>query len=232
MLGVEQLRAAWNAACWKLFLSISSSGESNWRSVVCPLQCLHRSITEQRNKLVFRRHSSSHISRNIPHLCIAGRRHCVVLGLEWILRTCQQFGQFHLSWSNTYRAHRRWSAEILIFEWGSWTFLTFSSPPGVVSLASGYYHNCVILVSGAVWCWGENDHGQLGTGAAASSVANPAHVNLGGEASWYYFFCTITYCGYETSDHSNFLPFPIWWCARLSSFPLAYRMCYGDANLF
>jgi hypothetical protein len=35
---------------------------------------------------------------------------------------------------------------------------------GVVSVALGYYHTCVIKTNGSLWCWGNNTSGQLGDG--------------------------------------------------------------------
>jgi alpha-tubulin suppressor-like RCC1 family protein len=31
-------------------------------------------------------------------------------------------------------------------------------------LTTGYYHTCGLSISGIAWCWGSNDHGQLGDG--------------------------------------------------------------------
>lgn len=33
-----------------------------------------------------------------------------------------------------------------------------------LSLAAGYWHTCALLVDGSVWCWGQNNYGQLGYG--------------------------------------------------------------------
>jgi len=32
------------------------------------------------------------------------------------------------------------------------------------AIAAGFIHTCAIAVDGTTWCWGANDHGQLGTG--------------------------------------------------------------------
>src|SRR6185369_9997194 len=38
-------------------------------------------------------------------------------------------------------------------------------PPGPIrSVVGGYIHSCALMQSGAVYCWGANDHGQLGRG--------------------------------------------------------------------
>jgi alpha-tubulin suppressor-like RCC1 family protein len=39
----------------------------------------------------------------------------------------------------------------------------------VMSLSVGARHTCVLLTSGAVWCWGENRNGQLGNDSHVSS---------------------------------------------------------------
>ena len=48
-------------------------------------------------------------------------------------------------------------------------------PANATAIAAGRDHTCVLLDSGAVHCWGANDHGQLGTGGPSnpSSVALP-----------------------------------------------------------
>lgn len=35
-----------------------------------------------------------------------------------------------------------------------------------VTVSSGFFHSCALDPSGAAWCWGSNQHGQLGTGTA------------------------------------------------------------------
>ena len=42
--------------------------------------------------------------------------------------------------------------------------------PGPVSLAGGDQHTCGIMNDGGVYCWGNNDFGQLGSGALNSSM--------------------------------------------------------------
>lgn len=49
-----------------------------------------------------------------------------------------------------------------------------------VALATGGGHTCALLRSGDVYCWGSNDFGQIGAGAALASVPSPARVG-GGE---------------------------------------------------
>ncbi len=44
-----------------------------------------------------------------------------------------------------------------------------------VSVACGYAHSCALLKDGSVWCWGQNNHGQLGDGTTTDR-ASPAPV--------------------------------------------------------
>lgn len=41
---------------------------------------------------------------------------------------------------------------------------------GIVDLAAGTRHACVVLADGSVWCWGQNGSGQHGTGANGGLV--------------------------------------------------------------
>lgn len=43
-------------------------------------------------------------------------------------------------------------------------------------LATGEFHSCVIMVDGAVRCWGSNDQGQLGIGATANIADDPGEM--------------------------------------------------------
>ena len=50
-----------------------------------------------------------------------------------------------------------------------------SAECGWAQVATGAYHTCGVLGDGSVWCWGVNEHGQLGSGTLANS-ASPVHV--------------------------------------------------------
>jgi hypothetical protein len=47
---------------------------------------------------------------------------------------------------------------------------------GIVAVAAGGTHTCVVAEDGSVSCWGENGNQELGTGDAAASSAVPARV--------------------------------------------------------
>jgi alpha-tubulin suppressor-like RCC1 family protein len=40
-------------------------------------------------------------------------------------------------------------------------------------LAVGDGHTCVLTTTGRLWCWGRNDHGQVGIGSSGASVTTP-----------------------------------------------------------
>lgn len=52
----------------------------------------------------------------------------------------------------------------------------FPSSAVLVEVTAGADHSCAIDEDGAAWCWGDNAHGQLGTGAGTSSD-EPARVS-------------------------------------------------------
>jgi alpha-tubulin suppressor-like RCC1 family protein len=47
---------------------------------------------------------------------------------------------------------------------------------GAQEVVAGSQFNCARMMSGAVLCWGRNDHGQLGTGATSASQSSPVPV--------------------------------------------------------
>jgi alpha-tubulin suppressor-like RCC1 family protein len=53
---------------------------------------------------------------------------------------------------------------------------------GVVSIAAGEVHTCVVLAGGGVSCWGANRFGQLGNGATANSSVPVAVAGLASQA--------------------------------------------------
>lgn len=42
-------------------------------------------------------------------------------------------------------------------------------PQPAVGISSGVFHNCAMLVDGSVYCWGQNNHGQLGNQSLVNS---------------------------------------------------------------
>jgi alpha-tubulin suppressor-like RCC1 family protein len=46
--------------------------------------------------------------------------------------------------------------------------VTTAMSTAVASVSAGYLHTCAVLVSGAVWCWGDNSSGQLGINSSVT----------------------------------------------------------------
>jgi alpha-tubulin suppressor-like RCC1 family protein len=55
-------------------------------------------------------------------------------------------------------------------------------PDGIAQIAAGTEHSCAITAQGEAWCWGNNDHGQLGDGATTDHAAPAPVMGLGGRA--------------------------------------------------
>jgi uncharacterized protein (TIGR03437 family) len=51
---------------------------------------------------------------------------------------------------------------------------------GVMEIAAGYHHNCAVLSSGGLMCWGFNINGQLGNGNTNDALTPVAVVGVGG----------------------------------------------------
>lgn len=70
----------------------------------------------------------------------------------------------------------------------------------IASIVAGGYHTCALDAAGAAWCWGQNDLGELGTGAASQGgIIEPQPV-AGGHAfsaltSTMTFTCGLTSAG-------------------------------------
>jgi alpha-tubulin suppressor-like RCC1 family protein len=50
------------------------------------------------------------------------------------------------------------------------------NPPLIVQIATGGQHTCALTSDGAVWCWGGNDHGELGDGTQVDRL-NPVQAS-------------------------------------------------------
>ena len=42
--------------------------------------------------------------------------------------------------------------------------LVVGLPEGIARVDTGYYHSCALTSEGVIWCWGYNEHGQVGDG--------------------------------------------------------------------
>ncbi len=52
---------------------------------------------------------------------------------------------------------------------------------GVRAVRAGWSHGCALKIDGTVWCWGQNDFGQLGTGERGKTSTTPVQVLRGPE---------------------------------------------------
>jgi len=57
----------------------------------------------------------------------------------------------------------------------SWEEISFDS--GIIDVAVGISHTCALDIDGAVWCWGRNEGGQVGTGTH-SIVSEPTRIDI------------------------------------------------------
>jgi alpha-tubulin suppressor-like RCC1 family protein len=84
---------------------------------------------------------------------------------------------------------------------GPWNFLYPETVLGIlnhrmISLTAGNWHTCGVSIDGSVWCWGDNQSGDLGNGTANSNVWTPSQVRIAPGASAFSRFsagCTNDY---------------------------------------
>jgi alpha-tubulin suppressor-like RCC1 family protein len=43
-----------------------------------------------------------------------------------------------------------------------------------VTVDAGYTHTCAIRTNGTLWCWGTNEHGEIGDATAWSTIQRTA----------------------------------------------------------
>ncbi len=71
--------------------------------------------------------------------------------------------------------------------------------PDVQPLAAGGLHTCALSSTGATYCWGYNQQGELGSGTAGGATASPQTVTgnhtFSAVASGRYFSCALTPAG-------------------------------------
>ncbi len=52
-------------------------------------------------------------------------------------------------------------------------------PPRFLEVSAGRAHTCAVTVTGLAYCWGSNEHGELGIGQATPSIPSPVLVSGG-----------------------------------------------------
>ena len=73
--------------------------------------------------------------------------------------------------------------------------VTTPAAGGWASIAGGSYHTCAIRTDGTLWCWGNNDSGQLGTGSESeTSQDRPQQVTTPAPGGW----TSVTAGGFHT----------------------------------
>jgi alpha-tubulin suppressor-like RCC1 family protein len=56
-------------------------------------------------------------------------------------------------------------------------------PSGIVYISSGGLHTCAIKQDSSLWCWGNNDSGQIGNGSSGGNLAIPVQIMSSGVVS-------------------------------------------------
>ncbi|HET9930622.1 MAG TPA: hypothetical protein VFQ35_08040, partial [Polyangiaceae bacterium] len=57
-------------------------------------------------------------------------------------------------------------------------------PAPAIDLRTLFSHSCAVLSDASLWCWGENEEGQLGLGDTHPGADHPAPIRVGGANDW------------------------------------------------
>src|SRR4051794_13159320 len=75
---------------------------------------------------------------------------------------------------------------------------SISDSPSWISVATGVSHTCAIKKNKTLWCWGFNDHGQLGVG---DTIVRNKPVKVGDQENWVTIAAVGDHtCGLKTND--------------------------------
>jgi len=133
---------------------------------------------------------------------------------------------------------------------GNGSTTTYSSIPVAVAggfsfsaLAAGFYHSCGLTSSGAAYCWGTNNYGELGDGSTTSSrtpVAVAGSLTFSTVAAGYRHTCGLTSAGaaycwgdnsltpHEVSGGLSFRALATSWSHTCGLTRVGVAYCWGD----
>ncbi|MGD0273197.1 MAG: hypothetical protein ABSB96_05680 [Gaiellaceae bacterium] len=95
-----------------------------------------------------------------PGISAGGRQNCVVLS-DGTVKCWGGNGSGQLG-DGTQTSPRK-TPVLVVGSDGTGTLL------GVAQVSAGDNHTCALLTNGTIWCWGDNNYGQLGTGSTSST---------------------------------------------------------------
>jgi alpha-tubulin suppressor-like RCC1 family protein len=86
-------------------------------------------------------------------------------------------------WCWGYNGYGQVGVPIVVWPWS----INVTSPVQIISsgtsaVSAGYYHTCAVKTDGSLWCWGDNDYGQLGNGTSGvfPSIFTPVQIMSSG----------------------------------------------------